>query len=133
MKKRWIAAGIAMIMLSGLCGCADSASDGKQTAAEDALQDESYQEWVQDDSLSEDEKKAREWNSQCESLKASLGAIEGISGIEISPSDYDTYVADGSATVTCTLSRTAEPELEGEIKAFIDSTNMFDKYEMEFK
>lgn len=86
-----------------------------------------------DDSLSENEKNEREWDSQCQSLKDSLGALEDISEIEVSPADYATYAADGNVTITCTLSQTAQPEAKGEIKAFIDSTNMFDKYELEFK
>lgn len=132
-----LAKGAILILLCLLCGCGDSGSDARfenketATAADDG-RDESAGEWTMNDSLSEDEKREREWASQCQSLRESLGALEGVSRITITPADYAAYTAEGAVTVTCTLSGTAQPKLEGEIKNFIDSMNVFDKYELRF-
>lgn len=134
-SRRMVVTGLTVILLCALCSCGDSGSDvyfGNKETAVDEVRDESTGEWTMNNSLSEDEKREREWASQCQSLKESLGALEGVSGIAIMPADYAAYIAEGAVTVTCTLTGTAQPELEGEIKNFIDSMNIFDKYELQF-
>lgn len=124
MKK--ILGNILILGMCCFCGCSFSKNEESDNIVKNDSEEVSYMSF---DELSNVDKEVAKWETMCETVVYDIKTLERIVSVELSPCDYDEYLANKKIIITCKTDG-SEEDAQKIIDDYVKALNFFEKYEI---